>query len=222
MPWFPNWSGLKIDFGAHLHVQFLLHLCSNRHFSGMSPHPQEAWGWPDQKKVHGPLVQVHSLGLLPLMTSVVNFRHFRPDFFWFFLIFFAFFFFFSFFMVSPTWVSGKWPPPLQKLNGSPSWHVHEGEVGHRSLVALGKSKKNLQKKVSPYGLTWPLGPDTSTHPLTSDFFFFFKKKHMDVHHTSPASSQAALQPRRSSLKFFDPRANDDKSLWAVQGHRVHF
>ena len=23
-----------------------------------------------------------------------------------------------------TWVAGKWPPPLQKLNGSPSWHVH--------------------------------------------------------------------------------------------------
>ena len=41
------------------------------------------------------------------------------------------------------------------------------------------------------------------NPLPDVGFFFFKKKYMDVHHTSPASSQAALQPRRSSLKIFD-------------------
>ena len=40
-----------------------------------------------------------------------------------------------------------------------------------------------------------------THPDVG--FFFFKKKYMDVHHTSPASSQAALQPRRGSMKIFD-------------------
>ena len=38
---------------------------------------------------------------------------------------------------------------------------------------------------------------------------------MNVHHTSPASSQAALQPRRSSLNFFDTRAIVDKRLWGV-------
>ena len=90
----------------------------------------------------------------------------------FFFFFFSLFFFF-FFMVLPTWEVGKWSPPPQKLNGSPSWHVHEGEVGHRSLGVLGKSTKNLPQLVHMYSLF--LGSDTKAYPLTTDFFFFSEK-----------------------------------------------
>ena len=98
-------------------------------------------------------------------------------------------------------------------------------MGHRSLVALGKSKKNLQKKVSPHGLTWPLGPDTSTHPLTSDFFFFQKKAHGCSSHI-PCFKLSCFAASGKQFENFRHRANDDKRLWAVHvrmraTHDVH-
>ena len=164
----------------------------------MFPRPQEAWGWPDPEKVHGSLVQVHSLGLLPFTTSAVNFRHFRVFFFFFFLLFFALFFL-CVFMVLPTWVVGKWTPPPKKLNGSPSWHVHEGEVGHRSLAALEKSWKNL-----PSGPMWahffwvPKNQPTSWQRI---FFFFQKKVHRCSSHI-PCFKSSCFAASEKQFKFF--------------------
>ena len=92
-------------------------------------------------------------------------------------------------------------------------------MDHRSLAgAVGESENNF-RAVSPCGLItfsiWVPTRQPGTHPLTSDFFFS-KKKYMDDHHTFPASSQAAFQPRGSSLKFFDPRENSTSSCGLLQ------
>ena len=80
---FPIKSGVKVDFGAPFDFFFFSCLAPKWAIPAMFPHPQEAWGWPNPQKVYGGSLQVHSLGLLPFTTSVVNFRHFRPDFFFF-------------------------------------------------------------------------------------------------------------------------------------------
>ena len=102
-------------------------------------------------------------------------------------------------------VVGKWTPPPKKLDGSPSWHAHEGEVGHRSLVALGKSKKK-----SPSGPTWahffwvPKNQPTSWQRI----FFFFSKKSASMFITHPLLLlQVKLLHSLNSFKLILPGLN---------------
>ena len=90
-------------------------------------------------------------------------------------------------------------------------------MGHRSLVALGKSKKNIQKSSEPMymcdaHLTSILGRcDTSTHHLTSDFFFFQKKVHGCSSHI-PCFKSSCFAASEKQFENFRFRANVDKRL----------